>query len=95
MRIRLSLTLTITLTLLTLPTLLTIILDTVVNKAPTKADDRRPIKSADFIGRFYRPIDFCITHDRQCRIKLLGGPVPNANVGPCHLSLQSLSLPYP
>ena len=30
----------------------------------TKADDRRPIKSADFIGRFYRPIDFCMTHDR-------------------------------
>jgi len=28
----------------------------------------------------------------QCRIKLLGGPVPNADGGPCPLSLPS---PYP
>ena len=32
------------------------------------------------------------TMDDQGRIKLLGGPVPNADGGPCPLSLPS---PYP
>ena len=33
----------------------------------TKADDRRTIKSADFVGRFYRTTksaNFCMSHDR-------------------------------
>ena len=52
----------------------------------TKADDRRTIKWADFVGRFYRTTkksaDFCMSHDRFYR------PMLSADISAINLAAE-------